>query len=1016
MKLSARDETRKGVALVVSLVILVLLAVMAVALLQSSGLERGSSKSVAEKADADLNAQTAVNAAMAQLVDNLKQYPDSQTGWEAVNDSSGNLQYQGTVLYYRSQTPETLNTTLPSTSPTPPLYVLPLISGATAQPTPSTATTNEQARIAALRGALPTLDDTNSYNFNRARSAGDLQGWIGSSPQWLNSSTAPTTPQPFRGQWINLVDSTGKTVGRYAYWMEDESFKGNVNLMGNKARGSDTLGESFDQVPFQGVLKSVLGGTGNYDSAADDVTTYRSKFPASKFFNFRDLNQVSGQQTLADTVKFEATLYSGTNNISRSGSRRVNLNKVVTTTTDATEIRKELDEIINTITYHLPNFAQRFYRTGTGSDKNSTDVSNSGSPTHRTIYLNKLAANIRDYIDTDSQPTIVNNDLSVNIGSRPSHSLPAGGASSTNSVIAIGKEHVPFIQEYMLRVKQIQPSTRVSSSKNFITTNYKIEIDHYIEVWNMSDRDITVAELGGSSAFLEIANQPGWNSNGGTDIPEGRTFSIPLDQFKNSSGQSLVFAAGAATVLTTDPAALPSTIPLADSSKLFKPSAGTPVDSNRVYSGTCGNLGRPASGAAPSLDMITRPTQGSSQGDDETEIILGNDSGILESFGAPVAWYITIDSSQNPPRTDTSNYFFRACSLKGNGSGFSPTVSQVGDPRTNNEQIALSSASTVSDDQTTYKTELGRNQPAIGNSDPPSLTALNSKYVSPSGWTDPSSDTATDATHAPAVVANAPITSIAELGNVFDPVRKVGVSGSILYSRGGGRTLRIGQPDDLWDGNSGSPSREWAAWRLADIFTSNDFPQLVGRININGMNRDGGAAFKAALYGYNFRVAPDSDPIIASQALTDPQLAALVSQMQLRLGNQSPFDKTSGPFAEFGELSEMPVFNSGNQLTGQDMSKIYDRGREEILRRISELITTRGNTFTVYAVGQSLVPQSGTATPIVTSSAQLKVIFRIDLVGPTFNSGSTPDPFNPTDSSRFAKPTGYAIKILYAGD
>ena len=144
------------------------------------------------------------------------------------------------------------------------------------------------------------------------------------------------------------------------------------------------------------------------------------------------------------------------------------------------------------------------------------------------------------------------------------------------------------------------------------------------------------------------------------------------------------------------------------------------------------------------------------------------------------------------------------------------------------------------------------------------------------------------------------------------------------------------------DGSSNSASRDWTAWRLTDIFTTTDSVELDGRININGVNRDGGAAFKAALYGYNFETSPNSDPTIASQPLTDSEITALVSQMQARVSNGAPFTQTTGPFAERGELSEMPVFNTGTQLTGQDMTSIYDRGREELFRRLAELVTTRG--------------------------------------------------------------------------
>ena len=298
------------------------------------------------------------------------------------------------MLYYRDLTPESSYQRRPPAK----LNVLPLLSGATSQ------------LAAAKTNSFPTLDDTNSFDINHARFAGDTQGWVGAAP---GSTARPS----LRGQWLDLADSDGKVTSRCAYWMQDETFKTNVNLLGKTPRGSNTLGITPAEIPLQGIIKAV--NSSNADSIANSVWDFRSQFRTSFFFEQRDLNQVSGQSTLGDDLKFVTTIQSAASNQSRSGARRVNLNKVVSTSTDATEIRKQLDEIIKTISSELPNFSQRFYRTG--SDKNSLDVTSTGTPSHQRIYLNKIAANIRDYIDTDSQPTIVNNDssMTVNIGGAP---------------------------------------------------------------------------------------------------------------------------------------------------------------------------------------------------------------------------------------------------------------------------------------------------------------------------------------------------------------------------------------------------------------------------------------------------------------------------------------------------------------------------------------------------------------------------------------------------------------------
>ena len=118
------------------------------------------------------------------------------------------------------------------------------------------------------------------------------------------------------------------------------------------------------------------------------------------------------------------------------------------------------------------------------------------------------------------------------------------------------------------------------------------------------------------------------------------------------------------------------------------------------------------------------------------------------------------------------------------------------------------------------------------------------------------------AAKAPAVIANGAITSIGQLGDVFDPARIV-VNNSINGSRGGGHTLKIGQHDDRWDGSSTSASRAWTSWRLADIFCVADTMEQPGLINLNGTARDNGAALQAALTGYRFQPAPTGESQLA---------------------------------------------------------------------------------------------------------------------------------------------------------
>ena len=350
----------------------------------------------------------------------------------------------------------------------------------------------------------------------------------------------------------------------------------------------------------------------------------------------------------------------------------------------------------------------------------------------------------------------------------------------------------------------------------------------------------------------------------------------------------------------------------------------------------------------------------------------------------------------------------------------------------------------------------------------------------PTGTTYPSLNKAT----APMLIANAPITSIGQLGDVFDPARLPATGGGdISLSRGGGRTLKIGQHDDRYDAtpptnNSDgvSPSNGWATWRLTDIFSA--YPlntktsqlaeplELPARINVNGLLRDNGVALRAALTGFAFQPATTTDPLIHGDTHASPYLAgqklnldaatgstsasglsALVNAVKNRF-SQAPGSVPYGPIFERGELGELvggdkqflfgasPLNMTGapsntnlvndpnNSSASVDMNRTFDHSREEVFRRLSELICTRGDTFTVYCVGQSLL-QTATTSPVkITGTHRTKVTFRLVPLAPdgsnfhpAYDANGKPLTYDFTSANaitygRFAKPDHYGVRVL----
>ena len=127
------------------------------------------------------------------------------------------------------------------------------------------------------------------------------------------------------------------------------------------------------------------------------------------------------------------------------------------------------------------------------------------------------------------------------------------------------------------------------------------------------------------------------------------------------------------------------------------------------------------------------------------------------------------------------------------------------------------------------------------------------------------------------------------------------------------------------------------------------------------------------------------------------------------------------------------------------MNKSADHSREEVFRRLAQMICTKGITFTVYAVGQSIVQTTVGGPQKITGTQRLRVTFRLvpkakASGGSTYtdfhpayvinasNGGISPnifEPSTPTKASsspdqvdiigvipRFAKPDRYDMQIL----
>jgi hypothetical protein len=243
-----------------------------------------------------------------------------------------------------------------------------------------------------------------------------------------------------------------------------------------------------------------------------------------------------------------------------------------------------------------------------------------------------------------------------------------------------------------------------------------------------------------------------------------------------------------------------------------------------------------------------------------------------------------------------------------------------------------------------------------------------------------------DAMMAPLVLRHGPMQSIAELGHINDPAQaddlgaapNVGAADnkSSIYGSGGGRTLRIGQPEfSYWD----RPGER--AIELIDLFTvtstnnttvqikkngilmqhSSGFPDSVidqneiggltiwreGLININTASLN---VLAALFYG----ISPTSDARFTHSAISKTTAEELATFLE----EHRPYEKLSDLHILTPLLANATTYTpplSTNILSeGRPLAAVFDRAREEAFGKMISLCTVESRAFRAYVIGESL--------------------------------------------------------------
>ncbi len=1013
-------KSQRGAALVITLLVVSVLTMIVIGFMVSMSTERLTADSYSALTQAELAADAGTADAAQLVVNALLDNPWHGIGVKYVpeNDPAANPpQQRPTVLFGGRDT---------------------------------TATPTNEVFLLSYNSTLGAFDNTNSADLNFQRNTADQVGWIGSK---IDIENASVIREPARAHWIELLRDPSSpeqpdpktanynpVVARYAFWIEDETSKLDYSVSGNSSGGGSFQrsidSNTPDDLDLGAIPLTSLSPLDYPNADANSINSDLVNFQNANYAAFEDprvLNQASNAfpaspEDIADSVKFHATAFSLSNDLSMTGRRRANLNAIVTNTTDPDEIAADINDIAYVITGQhvmllspdggtgahpsldnsthngifldqpeildqndpnfyapLPEFGERFY---------SGNASGINQSLKRDIYLKKIAANIRDYIDTNSQPTFIDPT-----GTVPGPARPAFAPSITQpKPQAIGKEAVPYLQEHAWRGYIIPGSWSALGSQSSAVITADLRFDHYFELYNPTTKDYTAA----TGTFIKIYNQPRWL--GGTAFPD----LIPGDFEIDISGVNV--PAGDVRVITTNDTGQHPPGLLRDISKLVARTA-SPTSSILI----------PGAQTNEKISNVTGfqlSGRSSSITDYQTEFLLGSNQGIIDYFPA-----ISVSLSSSSPWNITSRgsnlysqtRFVYSSSLRGNDR-----PSRTGDARSLSEQLLWKDyQSGGNGDQSRFY----GNIQGHGDSSSPNIPDTSTfgwartQYVAPSNWPDYHVSLNDTAVTAPAAFRDSVLVSIGELGQIYDPSRRISTeNGSdISHARGGGRSLKIGQQDDVVAstrfGTTGGTT-EWfnAAWRLCDLFSAENAadpvssPSSRGRININGALRDNGVAIRAALREFVFLQAPDGDAARAGRAITDQELDDLVDEIIAYL-------ETNGPMLERGELSQLEFFagaGSDQRAGGQRGSTSIDRGREEIFRRVVELITTRSFSFSIYSLAEAVRQFPNGDLRMEARSAKRTVIH---LVPETDDGGTIIDLGNSTDFA--ATPTSFRIEKVH---
>lgn len=418
-----RHQNERGVALILTLSILVLVTLLVVSFAISMRVENSASRAQSDAVKAREFAMAGVNEAISQL----------QVATPPINAGTNYITSPGLIRWRISGIASNV-----------PLY--------------TTDGTNAVVDInLAYRGLINRVANRRMYV--------SWHNWtLTNSIPWIYGAYATTKPAVL--------------IGRYAYWVDDEATKVNINAA---CQRTDPLGPTPKELHLEAITNGI-------DAAASYSRPSSGRpYPSVNSWALSAIGQNNITSGMAYTNHFNLTAHSADLRLNPWGTPCVNLNTNITAGFAAKW------NLMNAITNAMGNMALTNWFRGAGYGQ-----------TFRQKYggnVLQIAANIVDYIDLDDEPT-----------DDPTRPDPPH---------YLGLERTPYLNELVI-------SNWFRITTNGIPPNVWLVIETksttIAELWYMYPPPATDYALAGS---IEIRNRPSIVYPGGANLTFGSPATVP---------------------------------------------------------------------------------------------------------------------------------------------------------------------------------------------------------------------------------------------------------------------------------------------------------------------------------------------------------------------------------------------------------------------------------------------------------------------------------------------------------